>query len=266
VSANAGTAPDGTTTADKLIDTAATSTHLTSQTIAVTSGVSYALSVWAKAAGRTQLVLGGQGGTFTALFDLSAGTAAVTAGAATASITAHPTLSGWYRCAIVYVAPATTSADVQIYLASAGATSYLGNGTSGALLWGAVFEAAAGAGPYLTPATDKASLVTVGATSTATPIYQTATTQPYAFGFELCTDLAPGPQISVAGVLKTLTTDYAIDAYGNVTFVSAPASGAALTWTGSFYKRVMFDSPGVQQERLGAGLYSIPTIDLVTVI
>jgi uncharacterized protein (TIGR02217 family) len=46
--------------------------------------------------------------------------------------------------------------------------------------------------------------------------------------------------IYVAGVLKTLTTDYTIDALGYVTFVVAPAAGAALTWTGSYYYRCRF--------------------------
>lgn len=46
--------------------------------------------------------------------------------------------------------------------------------------------------------------------------------------------------IKVGGVVKTLTTDYSIDANGLVTFVAAPAAAAALTWTGTYYYRCRF--------------------------
>lgn len=42
------------------------------------------------------------------------------------------------------------------------------------------------------------------------------------------------------GVVKTLTTDYTIGATGLIHFVTAPVSGHALTWTGSFYYRCRF--------------------------
>jgi hypothetical protein len=43
------------------------------------------------------------------------------------------------------------------------------------------------------------------------------------------------PSIYVGGSLQTLGTNYTIDNYGNVTFVSPPANGATLTWTGNYY-------------------------------
>jgi uncharacterized protein (TIGR02217 family) len=48
------------------------------------------------------------------------------------------------------------------------------------------------------------------------------------------------PQIFKAGVLQTLTTHYTIGPTGIITFVTAPAVAAALTWTGSFYYRCRF--------------------------
>lgn len=48
------------------------------------------------------------------------------------------------------------------------------------------------------------------------------------------------PSIYVAGVLKTAGTDYTIGSTGIVTFTSAPANGAALTWTGNYYFRCRF--------------------------
>lgn len=46
--------------------------------------------------------------------------------------------------------------------------------------------------------------------------------------------------IKVNGVTKTAGTDYTIGATGLVTFTSAPANGAALTWSGTFYYRCRF--------------------------
>lgn len=45
---------------------------------------------------------------------------------------------------------------------------------------------------------------------------------------------AVGPSIYVNGTLQTEGSAYTIDVYGNVNFATAPSSGAALTWTGSW--------------------------------
>jgi uncharacterized protein (TIGR02217 family) len=50
------------------------------------------------------------------------------------------------------------------------------------------------------------------------------------------------PSIFKAGVLQTGGgVNYTLGPTGIVTFTSAPAAGAALTWTGSFYYRCAFD-------------------------
>jgi uncharacterized protein (TIGR02217 family) len=54
--------------------------------------------------------------------------------------------------------------------------------------------------------------------------------------------LATTPVIKVNGVTQTVTTHYTIDATGLVTFVSPPANGHALTWTGEFDIPVRFDT------------------------
>lgn len=45
------------------------------------------------------------------------------------------------------------------------------------------------------------------------------------------------PSVYVNGVLKTLTTDYTLSAAGVVTFVTAPANGLAVTWTGTYTRK-----------------------------
>lgn len=49
------------------------------------------------------------------------------------------------------------------------------------------------------------------------------------------------PLIYKAGALQTITTHYTQDlATGKITFVTAPTGGQALTWTGTWYRRVRF--------------------------
>jgi uncharacterized protein (TIGR02217 family) len=50
------------------------------------------------------------------------------------------------------------------------------------------------------------------------------------------------PVIKKAGVTQTSPTNYTLGPTGIVTFVTAPTSGQALTWTGSFYYRCRFVS------------------------
>ncbi len=54
--------------------------------------------------------------------------------------------------------------------------------------------------------------------------------------------LATTPVIKVSGVTKTVVTDYNIS-NGLVTFTSAPAAAAPITWTGEFDVPVRFDGP-----------------------
>ena len=77
----------------------------------------------------------------------------------------------------------------------------------------------------------------------------------YSSGFEPCFDLNSAPAIYVGGVLKTLATDYTVSATGLVTFVSAPASAAALAWTGTYYKRVRLNG-SVSYKRIVGGMWA----------
>jgi hypothetical protein len=49
-----------------------------------------------------------------------------------------------------------------------------------------------------------------------------------------------GTSVYVNGVLKTAGTDYSISSTGVVTFTSAPANNATLTWAGSFVQLCMW--------------------------
>jgi uncharacterized protein (TIGR02217 family) len=71
--------------------------------------------------------------------------------------------------------------------------------------------------------------------------------------------------IFVNGVLKTISTDYTINAYGVVTFTTAPASSAALTWTGTYNWYCRFDNDNQAIEQMFFRTYSAKSVSFTTV-
>jgi hypothetical protein len=157
ISANAAVAPDGTTTADKLIeDTTASNTHnTTSAVLTLASASTTTLSLYVKAAERTwcRIADGGvtSGGAFVNLSTGQFGT--IEAGVTASSI--QNVGNGWYRVSVTGVL-AGTSSQVLVQIATGnGTTSYTGDGTSGILVWGAQLETGTTASAFQNIGTDK---------------------------------------------------------------------------------------------------------------
>jgi hypothetical protein len=141
VTGNVAAAPDGTTTADKVVEaTDVASSRNVQQSYSVTSGVTYGLSIYAKAAERSAINLrpgnGFAAGNVT--FDLFAGTLTNTGAVVASSITAAG--SGWYRCFAAFAATSSTTGAAQILLSSGGVVIYDGVAGNGVYLWGAQLE------------------------------------------------------------------------------------------------------------------------------
>lgn len=263
VSANSVIAPDGTKTADTLVeDATATSTHLISQSITFVSGTAYTLSVYAKASTRTKLTINVASEAAVGSFDLTAGTA--TSWSGTAAITDCG--GGWFRCELRWTAAASAARTCEIYLdgGTPPAGAYSGDGASGLYLWGAQVEAATSATKYI---------VTTTAAAISNPSYWPS----YTDGFEPVRDLIPAsllvykngalqPRVDDATPPAPGAGNYSVSSTGLVTFGTAPSAADVLSWTGTYYRRVRFAGEGMAHQWLGSRMWAIPTVDLVSVI
>lgn len=143
VAVNVFISPDGTLTADKLVeDTTVSNTHFITQTKNATSNT-MTFSCYAKAAERTRFQLQAYEATtpaspVSALFDLSTGTVVSSTGNTTSAYMV-PVGNGWYRCVATGTA-ALVSTTWNIRLASGSDAFYTGDGTSGLYIWGAQLE------------------------------------------------------------------------------------------------------------------------------
>lgn len=143
VTNNDAVSPDGNTTADKIVEDSSTNFHTVSQYLAGFSlGNVIALSIYAKAAGRTRFIIqtDAGGGAGSADYDLSAVTASSGSGVfSNGSIMSIG--NGWYRCSAICTTTAAGPIGIKIILVHpTNGTSYTGDGTSGLYLWGAQME------------------------------------------------------------------------------------------------------------------------------
>lgn len=153
VSADQHTAPDGTTTADRLVeDTSTATSHYVSQSITATADANYALTFYAKdvGGGRNWIaLLLVEGGTFgnrvEAFFNLATGAVGTSSANGTGNLvlaTIEALGDGWYRCVLVgSVGNGATPVFGRAYLADAdNSYSYDGDGSSYLAIWGGQFE------------------------------------------------------------------------------------------------------------------------------
>jgi len=154
---NSGTAPDNTNTANLLLDTATSGTHVAIQLfIKAASPIAYSASIFLKAGVRTrgEFRMTDQAGNGTRVtFNLSNGTVGTPTvfgtGFTLGSASVVALRDGWYRVILTTTSNSATTLGLETYIANdALAISYVGNG-SGFFVWGAQLEAGAFATSYI---------------------------------------------------------------------------------------------------------------------
>jgi hypothetical protein len=145
IGTDAGTAPDGTTTADSLLETSATGDHAVSQSITVSTGVfdvCFASAVHGSTRGFCAVNVTVTGGSVQVYVNLTTG-AISTAVAASGNFTnarafVSPMGNGWfYICVIARKTGSETTATAKVYAANVtGASSYTGSaGVTAIYVW-----------------------------------------------------------------------------------------------------------------------------------
>jgi hypothetical protein len=149
VTANAGTAPDSTTTADKVAATGTGSQNVfISAPNVVLTATAHTTSIYAKAAELSwvRVADASTGSPRRAWFNLSGGTVGTVEAGLTASIAAVG--DGWYRCSITYTAGTTSSGSSFGVSNADNTTTFSATAGQGVLLWGAQLELGSTATDY----------------------------------------------------------------------------------------------------------------------
>lgn len=148
VTPNAAVAPDGTLTMDKIVPTAANSSHGVRRSVTSTL-TPHAWAIYAKAAEYSRVwvqsnTMPSGGGAY---FDLSTQTISNITGGVSASI--EHVGNDVYRCSIVGTLALATEQYSVFVINNAGAVTYTGDGASGIYIWGAQLEAGDSATSYI---------------------------------------------------------------------------------------------------------------------
>ena len=153
VTTNAALAPDGTATADKLVNTATSGFHNAAQTVSISAGT-FTATVFIKSAeltlGAIQFFSGVPSVNSIVRFDLATETAVVFSSNGITSVTSALVAvgGGWFRCSVTFTI-ASAASSFQFRLLPNDGSFYTGDGLSGLYFWGAQLEAGSFATSYI---------------------------------------------------------------------------------------------------------------------
>lgn len=263
---NADTAPDGTATADRLIeDSTAGNTHYALTSAYTLTAASYVFGTFAKAGTRTKIELWNSTASKGKTFDLSAGTMSVgTLVAGVPNDAGMVKVGSYYYCWIAFTGTAAAH-TIGVALNNGTTTTYDGDGASYATLWGHQLHLGSGPGSYI----KSAGSATTRTADTAS--ISSAFLTPIKGAFPLDIDYTPNGSTAsnervLAGCLDGSNNGFELyistDAKLSLRWNNAAATlqSAALTWAaGTTYKlRMLVNGTTVTlyQDRTGASVAS----------
>jgi len=139
VTTNTAVAPDGTWTADEIIESATASQHRFYQLPGKANASTYTVSIYAKANTRTRIGLGISNDGVDAKFDLANGVVISSTGYSDATIT-H-IRNNWYRCTATKIYDSALNDHTGLYMVNdSDLSNYTGDGTSSFYVWAAQVE------------------------------------------------------------------------------------------------------------------------------
>ena len=142
VSANSDVAPNGTTTADKLVPNTDNNTHFINRTLNLVG--TYTLSAFFKASGYSRVLFSDGSGLAKGLdVDIQNGTI-VSTGSSVSNGFVQAVGNGWFRVSFTI----TDVLGFTTFIDNGSGLTFAGNGTSGILLWGAQLEVGSTASTY----------------------------------------------------------------------------------------------------------------------
>ena len=167
VTGNTASAPNGSTTADTVFETAITGEHFTERTLTPVTNTQYVFSTYAKYLNRKYLALrivynNGANDTLS-VFDIQNGTYYGYDGSAPTATSITSVGNGWYRISATFTTPATNPTASLLFRHQFRDDSlignYAGNASVGMYVWGSQIETQGTLGPYLPTVASAQSLV-----------------------------------------------------------------------------------------------------------
>jgi hypothetical protein len=238
ITANATTAPDGTATADKLVEGTSAYNLVSATTGSSATSTAYTATVYVKAAERSacyiRLAYAGNANWVSGKYDLINGVAQVAIGVSStytnASASIQACSNGWWRitctCTGSNMTPRWGVMDSYSTAinASSGVPLYTGNGTSGIYVWGAQLEAGAFPTSYIPTTSSTATRAADVASITGTNFssWYSATPQSWLVKYKT-------PYVD-SGVNPTILKHGTITLSGNGPAIRVNTSTSSLFW------------------------------------